>query len=144
MGVPSPVSSSSVWRALFKLCHNDGSSRDKSPIKHVNWRFFTKEWSPKVFSRTQSTATCNKIHVDGTFQMSMLTKWQIDKISSFSLIWRRGIYSSFLIVTIQLLRGEKMAIKEALTEKYLLCAFMQASLTFFFILPITEKKYTYS
>ena len=63
-----------------------------------------------------------------------MTNWQ--NFISFSLIWRRGIYSSFLIVTIQLLRGEKMQIKEALTDKYLLRVFMQASLN-------NRKIYTY-
>lgn len=96
-GVPSPVSSSSVWRALFELYHSDGSSRDKSPIKHVNWRFFTNTRGWNI-----SNVYANK-----------MTNWQ--NFISFSLIWRRGIYSSFLIVTIQLQRGEKMAIKEAPT-----------------------------
>ena len=75
------------------------------------------------------------------FYANKMTNWQ--NFILFSLIWRRGIYSSFLIVTIQLLRGEKMQIKEALTDKYLLCVFMQASLKFVFYTADKRKIYTY-
>ena len=69
-----------------------------SCIRHVNRRFFTKEWSLWVFSRAQKAATCDRIHVNGTFHRTMLTKQQIDRISFCFLLfeWGRFIHPSWL------------------------------------------------